>query len=272
MMDDLDQQLHELSRFSRLKWITDTILHQGAVTVEDLCEQLNVSRMTIHRDLDELERQGILRKVRGGATAQRSALFESDIRYRSRSEMREKEAIARLDLKYVEPGQAIMMDDSTTTVALAHLLKDIKPLTLITNCMGIMNEMIGVEDLRLIALGGEYIPHYNAFGGIICERSVEVVRANVLFMSTSAINGELAFHQEENVVKVKQAMLASATKRILMLDHTKVGKVALHLLAPLKEFDIIIFDEGVDREYVHTLQNAGIQVEIAPYQNSQSGV
>ena len=66
----------------RQKWITEYILEQGSLEVDELSDQFQVSRMTIHRDLDELEQQGVLRKVRGGATVHPSYLFESDIRFR----------------------------------------------------------------------------------------------------------------------------------------------------------------------------------------------
>jgi DeoR/GlpR family transcriptional regulator of sugar metabolism len=257
----------EMDRLARLNWITEKILQNGSVTVEELCEQLEVSRMTIHRDLDELEEQGVLRKVRGGATAQRSSLYESSSRYRMRVANLEKEAIARKAVTLIEPGQAILLDDSTTTVILSRHIVNIAPLTIITNCLQILYEMSGKEGIRLISLGGEYVPHYDVFAGLLCERSVESIRANILFMSTSAINESLAFHQDQNVVKTKRSMMASATRKILMVDHTKVRQVALHKLASLKEFNLVITDEKVETSFVRDLQNAGVQVEIAPIES-----
>lgn len=254
----------DLGPNQRQEWVAEYILQQGLVTVEDLVDRFAVSRMTIHRDLDELEKQGVLRKVRGGATASPSPLFESDIRYRVRVTSKEKEAIARYALTFIESGQAVMLDDSTTTLALARLLKDIKPLTVITNCLGIMKEVHDVKGLRLISSGGEYMPRYDAFTGLICEQSISSIRANLLFMSTSAVSGLLAFHQEQEIVKVKNIMMSSATKRILLVDHTKIGKVALHRLAELSDFDLVIVDSGVDPKFVEEMHNAHIPIEIAP--------
>jgi len=254
----------DLGPNQRQDWVAEYIIQQGSVTVDDLVDRFNVSRMTIHRDLDELEKLGVLRKVRGGATASPSPLFESDIRYREHVTTREKEAIARYALTFIETGQAVMLDDSTTTLGLARMMKETKPLTVITNCLGIMKELNEVKGIRLISSGGEYMPRYDAFTGLICEKSLSSIRANLLFMSTSAVCGLLAFHQEQEIVKVKTIMMASATKKILLVDHTKIGKVALHRLAELSDFDLVIVDSGVDPIYVEEMRSAHIPIEIAP--------
>jgi len=127
-----------VNRTKRQEKIAEYLLQNSSVYVQELAKIFNVSSMTIHRDLDELEKQGILRKVRGGATAQPSSLFESDFRYRLDFARNAKLAIARFAIRYIEPGQAIMMDDSTTTLTLAELVKDIQPLTVITNSFPII--------------------------------------------------------------------------------------------------------------------------------------
>ena len=98
------------------------MLREDFVSLKDLAARLDVSLMTVHRDLDELERQGVLRKVRGGATPQPSSLFESNVRYRLTLAMTEKQALARAAIDQVESGQSVMIDESTTGLALARLL------------------------------------------------------------------------------------------------------------------------------------------------------
>src|SRR5574337_871378 len=111
----------------RQEWITRYILEHGSVLIDDLVERFNVSRMTIHRDLDDLEKQGVLRKIRNGATAQPSGLFESDIRYRLNQQKAEKVAIAPVALSFIEPGQSILLDEATTLLPLVHLLPGVTP-------------------------------------------------------------------------------------------------------------------------------------------------
>lgn len=266
MNDRPEQELQTesiINRTRRQEQIAEYILQHSSARVPDLADMFNVSPMTIHRDLDELESQGVIRKVRGGATAQPSSLFESDVRYRRITSINEKEAIARVALSYVEPGQAVILDDSTTTFALARLLGEVEHLTVITNCLSVINELSRFKNIRLIALGGDYLPRYDAFTGVVCEQAIQSLRANILFTSTSAVSDFTAFHQEQEIVKVKRAMIASAERRILLVDHSKLGKVALHRLAPLHEFSHVIVDEGIDRTTLQNLKDAHIHVDVA---------
>ncbi len=262
---DLPQGEYFTSRVQRQEQIADYVLRQSFARVQELADLFNVSLMTIHRDLDELVVQGTLRKVRGGATVLPSTLFESDVRYRLNIAVKEKEAIAEAALSYVEPGQAILLDASTTILALSRLLPRIAPLTVITNCLTVIQELSKIKDIDLISLGGEFFPHHDAFAGIICEQAVASLHANVLFMSASAVSNCVIYHQNPEMVKVKRAMLASASKRILLIDHSKLGKVALHHLARLQEFDLVIVDSGVDEAQLNNLNEAHIQVQVAPY-------
>jgi len=257
-----DENLDHLGPSHRQKLITEYIHEQGSLEVDELSEQFQVSRMTIHRDLDELEQQGVLRKVRGGATVHPSYLFESNIRFRLTTAANEKGAIAKHALSLIEPGQVIILDDSTTTIALAHLLKDIKPLTVITNCLRIMVLMREEQGIRLIALGGDYFPRFDAFTGLVCEKAINSLRANILFMSVSAISRCVAYHQEQEIVKVKQAMMNSSAMKVLMVDNTKFGKVALHHLSPLEEFNLVLIDSGVAMNHRVDLDNAKVNYRI----------
>ncbi len=248
----------------RQRWIADSILQKGSLQIDDLCKRFGVSSMTIHRDLDELDRQGVVRKVRGGATVQASYLFESDIQYRLKTAMPEKEAIARHALSLLEPGQVIMLDDSTTARCLGRLLAAARPLTVITNCLGMMAELSKERDIRLISVGGDYLPSFDSFTGLICENAIASLRVNILFMSASAVSGGIAFHQNQSIVNVKQAMMKSAARKILMVDQNKFGKVALHRLADLKEFDLVLVDSNLKKNFREELADAHIPFQIAP--------
>jgi DeoR/GlpR family transcriptional regulator of sugar metabolism len=266
MLDSFDQAEKDglSSRTQRQERIAEYVLSRSFVRIQELTDLFKVSLMTIHRDLDELEAQGILRKVRGGATALPSSLFESDVRYRLNVAVREKEAIARLAASLIEPGQAVLLDASTTTLALSKLLPRVGPLTVITNCLSILQELSKVRGIRLIVLGGDFLPHHDAFAGLLTEQAIMSLHADLLFMSVPALSGNIIYHPEEELVKVKRAMLASANKRILLLDHTKFGKTALHRLAALQEFDRVIVDAGVEEAQLNELREAHVPVDIAP--------
>jgi DeoR/GlpR family transcriptional regulator of sugar metabolism len=244
--------------------IAEMVLRQPFVAAKELARLFDVSLMTIHRDLDELEAQGLLRKVRGGATPQPSSLFESNVRYRMTVAETEKQALARFALGQIEPGQAVMLDESTTCLALARLLPARVPLTVITNALTVVQELKGVKEIHLIVLGGDYWPRHEAFCGLACEAAVSALRADILFMSTTALAGGIAFQPDQDFAIAKRAMIAAAARRVLLVDHSKFGRVALHRLAQLRDFDLVVVDDGIDEPGLRQLRQAQVPFEIVP--------
>jgi DeoR/GlpR family transcriptional regulator of sugar metabolism len=246
----------------RQERIAELVLKQPFIAAKDLAERFDVSLMTIHRDLDELEAHGVLRKVRGGATPQASSLFESNVRYRLTVASEEKQALARAALLQIEPGQAVLIDESTTGLALARLIPARVPLTVITNSLSVMQELRSVRDIKLIVLGGDYWPRHEAFCGLACEAAVSALRADVLFMSSTAISGGVAYQPDQDMAIAKRAMIAAAARRVLLVDHSKFGRVALHRLAPLTAFDLVMTDDGIDDAGLHQLREAQVAFEV----------
>lgn len=251
-----------LAQPQRHELIAEIVLREDFVSLKDLAARLDVSLMTVHRDLDELERQGVLRKVRGGATPQPSSLFESNVRYRQTQAQAEKQALARYAINQIEPGDTIMIDESTTGLALARLLPDLVPLTVITNSLTVVQELRPVDDIHLIVLGGDYWPRHDAFCGLACEAAASALRADILFMSTTAITGGVAYQPDQDMAIAKRAMIAAAARRVLLVDHTKFGRVALHRLAPLSDFDLIVTDDGIDEAGLRQLRDARVAFEV----------
>ena len=250
-------------RLQRQTEIAEHVLHRGSMSAAELAEMFHVSLMTIHRDLDELERQGVVRKFRGGVSAQPSSVFESNVSYRLRANLDEKTALAQRARAMIEPGMAVMLDDSTTTLELARLLTDAGPLTVITNFLETIKLLSEVQGIRLLALGGEYHPSHDSFLGVPCVEAIEALRVDMLFASTSAVSDGYAYHQEQEIVLVKRAMIAAAHRSVLMVDHTKLGRVALHRLAPLRDIDLVLTDDGAPEDALREMRERGIEYNIA---------
>ncbi|GAA3960216.1 DeoR/GlpR family DNA-binding transcription regulator [Actinomadura viridis] len=247
----------------RQEAIAEHVLSAGSATAAELADRFGVSLMTIHRDLDELERQGVVRKYRGGVTAQPSGVFESNVAFRRKAMQAEKEAVARRALELIEPGMAVMLDDSTSVLAVARRLAGITPLTVVTNFLEGLNLLAGVPGIRLMALGGDYDPLHDSFLGVSCVEAIESLTVDLCLVSTSAVSGGFAHHQEQHIVAVKRAMLASAARNVLLLDHSKLGRVALHRLAPLSAFDRVIVDSGASGEALRDLDEHKVDYEVA---------
>jgi DeoR/GlpR family transcriptional regulator of sugar metabolism len=248
---------------SRRAALADHVLSAGSVSAAELAELFGVSVMTIHRDLDELERQGIVRKYRGGVTAQPSSVFESNVAFRMKSMQRAKDAIAEHAVTLIEPGMAVMLDDSTPALAVAGRLVGITPLTVVTNFLEAINLLARERDIRLMALGGDYDPLHDSFLGMSCVDAIESLRVDLCLVSTSAVSGGFAYHQEQHIVSVKRAMLAAAARNVLLVDHTKLGRVALHRVAPLSVFERVVVDDGASAEALRELHEHKVPHDVA---------
>ncbi len=259
-------------QIARQRAITTAVMAEGSVRIEDLAERFEISLMTMHRDLDELESRGILRKTRGVASATSTSLVESSDVYRSSRQSAEKKALALAAMRFIEPGQAIFLDDSTTVLQMARHLPSKVPLTVITNVLTLMNELTGIRDLTLLGLGGQYYNWCSAFMGRMTTQSISQLRADTLIMSTSAITDDIAFHQFQETVDTKRAMFDASDTRILLADHTKFDRRALHSLAPLTDFDIVIVDDGTPDAHVHRMRDQGINVVVASTRGNARGI
>jgi DeoR/GlpR family transcriptional regulator of sugar metabolism len=246
----------------RRKALLDYLLPAGSAQVDELADHFGVSRMTVHRDLKILEEQGIVRRVHGGVTVRSSNLADSTILYRSRLADTEKDALARAAVERVEPGQAVILDDSTTAVHVAAHIVTRTPLTVISSSLSVIDALKDAHGIETICLGGHYNPRFNAFFGYFCEQALSSLRANILFMSTSTVLGSTAYHQQEEVVKVKRALMSAADTKVLLIDSSKFGKTALIRLAALTEFDEVITDSGLPPEDAEALRKDGVRLRV----------
>lgn len=255
------RQARQLERRQRM---TELVMAEGTMRIEDLTERFGVSLMTAHRDLDDLIARGLLRKSRGLVTAAPSGLAEASDVYRASQKTAEKAAIAREAAKLIEPGQAIFMDDSTTALQMVPYLSELAPLTVITNGLTLMGALRGQRDLTLIGLGGQLHNWCNAFLGRMTTGEVARLRADTVFLSMSAIDGDVVLHQFAEVVDVKRAMFDAAARRVLLTDHSKFGRRALHAMARIDEFDVVITDPGTPPEMREAIAAQGVEVIVAP--------
>jgi DeoR/GlpR family transcriptional regulator of sugar metabolism len=247
----------------RQRAISEAVMAEGAVRIEALAARFDISLMTVHRDLDELASRGLLRKSRGVATALSSSLVESSDVYRAGQQLAEKRALAQAAMEFIEPGQSIFLDDSTTVGQVAGLLHTKTPLTVITNVLTTMNELRGARGISLVALGGNYYNWCSAFMGRMTNEAITRLRADVFIMSTAAITDDTCFFQTPETVDTKRAMFDASATRILVTDHTKFAKRALHALAPLSDFDVVILDAGTPPADLDRLRDLGIRVVVA---------
>ncbi|PWL17494.1 DeoR family transcriptional regulator [Falsochrobactrum shanghaiense] len=252
-----------MKREDRRQAIINLLIENHAVDLDHLAERFAVSKMTIHRDLDALEHAGVLRKMRGGATIDTGTQFESDFRFRETQDNAAKLQMARTALELIEPGMTVMINDGSTAAVLGNLLREKRPLTIITNNAVIIDNLKGENSINLIALGGVYSPKFNAYFGLLTEEALSRLSADIAFISAPAVNGRLVYHMDESVVRTKRAMTSSSVRSCLLINHRRFGRPALHVMADLADFDAIITDKSPAEEFVAPLEQAGIKLTIA---------
>lgn len=262
-IDDTGWQTRTSKQRQRQRQIAEMVNAEGTVRIEDLIERFHVSGMTVHRDLDQLETQGVLRKTRGQVTALSSSLTESSAAFRATQHIPTKIALATAALDYIEPGQSIFLDDSTTGLQLAKLLSQRAPLGVITNYAGVAAELAREPHISLTVMGGLYHSWADAYMGQITVDTIGKIRADTFIMSTSAITDDICFHQTQDTISVKRAMFESSAQRILYVDHTKFEQRALHALLPLTDFDVVIIDDQAPSEHMDRLRHKNINLVVA---------
>lgn len=249
---------------ARLEYILRVAHASGFAHVDDLADALGVSRMTIHRDLDDLHQKGLVRKVRGGASITSSTQFEADWDYRMRARLKEKQAIANAAIHLIEEGDVVLLDDSTTALQLVPLLNRFEAITVITNSEIVVEEVRKSEGINLICLGGQYNRRSASYLGVLSEDTVSRLAADVTFLSSSSLHGTTLYHQDQLQLAIKKAILKAASRRVLLIDHSKVGQRALFQLCDVSDFTHVVMDSGVSDTQQQLIGEQGVEVIVAP--------
>lgn len=247
---------------ARRQAIMKAVQHAGNKAVDEIAAMLGISRMTVHRDLDVLSKKGLVRKERGRAVAGNSLLFESNFQFRLNQNIDTKMKIAEAAARLIVPGKVVIMDDSTTTMNIVNNIVDIPSLTIITNSLSIINSVSDINTIKLIGIGGNFDRNFQAFLGLDCERAIMEHRADIAFLSSSAVTGLTAYHQYEDVIRAKRAMMHSAEKTIFLSDHTKFCRNALTKFSDLDQFDHVFVDKSISETDKAYLIENGVNISL----------
>ena len=253
------------SRSARQRMILDHVLAAGSVTAAELAELTGRSLMTVHRDLEDLAARQLVRKFHGGVSALPTSVFESSSEFRMHRRSEEKAALAQVAQAFIEPGMAVMLDDSTTVLALAGLVKDKAPLTVVSNYRQVLETLREAPDVHLIMIGGAYSRTHDSFIGPPDQTNLEAYAVDIAFQSTSTMDERMTYHQEQDIVSMKRVMLQTGRRRVLMMDGSKVGHTSLHRFVPIADFTDVILTDDVDSAVVERIaDHATVHVAAIP--------
>jgi DeoR family fructose operon transcriptional repressor len=233
----------------------------GRVDVATLAAQFDVTTETVRRDLTALERQGLLRRVHGGAIPVERLGFEPGLASRDAAQAGEKERIAKAALSELPADGVVLLDAGTTTARLAEILPTDRELTVLTNALPVATTLSMRPHLTVHLVGGRLRSRTLAAVDDWALRQLADVYVDVAFIGTNGISPERGLTTPDpGEAAVKRAMIAAARRTVVLADHTKVGVDHFARFGTLDQVDVLITDSGVDEELAGQLEGAGVRV------------
>ena len=244
--------------------ILELLREFGKVDVADLSSKLKVSAVTIRKDLDLLEEKKLLYRTHGGAILADPYIATRKV---SEKEKLRQEVKRRIGLKAVEllsPQDALIIASGTTVQAFARCIENMK-LTVITSAMNVAMELLDKPDIEIIQLGG-IIRHSSA--SAVSEYAIRMLdnfSCSKLFLGVDGIDPEYGLsttHIQEACLN--QAMIAAATKTIVLADSSKFGRRGFSKICNMSDIDWVITDSGISPKMLEAIEEQGVKVTIVP--------
>ena len=245
----------------RRQHVLATIQREGRVLVSEIAEELNISRITIRKDLDHLEARGLVQRTHGGALApQVGSLLDPSLKEKEQHQLQQKQRIASAAVKLVEEGQCVLLDSGTTTTAIARALRGFSRLTVVTNAVNIAAELTGTN-FDVILTGGMLRKNSFSLVGPQAEDVLREINADILFLGVDGFDPRIGV-TTPNVLesRVNRAMVKAARKIVAVCDSTKFTHRSFALIVPPSAIHTVITDSRISAEDAQTLRNGGIEL------------
>jgi len=255
-----------VSRYERWNALLDLLPGEGQLTVVQAARQLGVSQATVRRDLDQLARQQLVTRTRGGATAGHVS-YDLPLRYKTGRHAAEKQRIGRAAAALVAPGAAVALNGGTTASEVARALatrpdlQENASITVVTNAMNIANELVVRPHIKIVVTGGvtrgqsyELIGPYATL--VLAELALDWAILGVDGLDPQA--GATAHHEGE--ASINHLMATRASQVMVVADHSKLGQRAFARVCGVDEIDVIVTDRDADQAALAPFAERGIEV------------
>lgn len=246
----------------RLKQIMELLQREEMADIHQLSALLNVTSKTVRLDLEKLERMGLLQRVHGGAVLSKQPPSSYPTATHRQRNLPEKAIIAHKALSLINENEVILLDDGSTSLELAKLLGDFR-VTVLTNDIFIINELLYKDNVKLYVIGGSLKRDGESYviNGEDAIQFIKKYRVSKLFLGTSTIdfdNGLMIFYYGDR--STKRAFMAAADQIICMIDSSKFGHTAFTRIASVQEINTIITDSALPNSVAEKYREQGVQV------------
>lgn len=252
--------------------IARIIQSQGSVRVSNLCELFNVTEETIRRDLETLEKRGVLKRTYGGAIGPKRISYESPYYDREALHKDKKMQIAEAVCDLIDERDTILLDASSTALYISRVLMRRKnSLTIMTNSLAIAHELRHESRFTVLCTGGTLRETSLSFVGPHAERALKTYHVDKAVISCKGFHVERGLTDSNELeVEMKKLMLASANEVIAAVDSSKWGYVGFALIGPPAAINHVVTDDDVESRDVSILEKYGLKITIAPLQGAHA--
>jgi DeoR/GlpR family transcriptional regulator of sugar metabolism len=251
----------------RQQKIVERVKMVGIASYDDLARLFNVSPFTIRRDVDYLDKARLLVRIKGGAQKIDSPIQfrEAQIANRMQINPVEKELIADCAMQFIEPGESLFLDGSTTVGWLArNLAKHDPEVTIVTNSVLISLELARAQNIRLIGLGGVFDPETYSFVGFEPDSHADSFHINKAFFSCTGLIPEEGTYENAAFNAHTKCFAAQRAEEVyLLVDSSKLGKKALNRVLRTNQFNTLITDKTLKKKDQTDLATNGVEIVIA---------
>ncbi len=243
--------------------IAELVATRGRVAVTELARHFDVTTETVRRDLSQLEKLNLLRRVHGGAVSTRSVtMLEARLDDRDQVNAAEKDRIGQAAVSLLpEGGCTLLLDAGSTTARFAAHLPTTEQWTVITHAVPIAGLLAPLPHIKLHLLPGQVRAATQAAVGHATVEAIGQLRADLAFIGTNGISlrhGLSTPDPEE--AATKRALVAGADRVIVLTDASKVGQERTVRFADLEQLDVLVTDDGIDTADAKAFEAAGLEV------------
>lgn len=250
-----------MNAIARKQCILKKLETEGSLSIAELAETLEVSSMTIRRDLNVLAENGLVTVEHGGVVLNGGSLFECNMSIKQETCSVEKMRLAQKCLEYINPGDSIFLDAGTTVAKLASLLSAKRNIIVLTHSLLVANQTASFKNIRVIMCPGEFRTDSLAFMGPLTDEFVAGFTIDTLFLGVEGIDVETGISVPDVVDGATKKNLIRNAKRVICLaDSSKFGSSFFYRIAPLSDIDLIITDKNIDSAILENLQQRDVAV------------
>ena len=248
---------------ARHNHILKTLKDQGYVTVSDLSETLQVSEVTIRRDLQNLEERNLLYRTHGGATPTNPLVYDRPVSEKAQQYADEKRRIGEGAAKLVEPNDSVILASGTTMIQVARHLKGKPHLTVVTNAMNVAMELLHLPGIEIFMLGGMMRLTSTSTVGPAAESMIQQYACRLLFLGVDGFDLEHGLTTSNALeAHLNSEMISAAQQTVVVTDSSKFGLRGFRRICRVEDVDVVITDAKIPDTFAQRLRDQNIHVVI----------